>query len=296
MGDAYLLPSIAAVVLGGTSILGGRGSYLGTVAGVILITLLQSILSVMQMPEAGRQIIYGVVIVAMLLLYGRSAGEPLTRGRRRRHSAPDEHRSAPPAVVVMGVAGCGKSVVGKALAEALGGRFVEGDRLHPPENVARMASGQPLDRCDCAKAGSTPSAEQIAAPIGSGQGVVAACSALKRSYRDRLRGFAPGHRLHLSRRSIRRRAQATRRAAARATSCRQAWSTASSPSSKPPGADERALTLDATRPVADIRHELPWFCSAIRSYEIMPASLSGAALSGRSVSRSWPDQTIICSG
>jgi ribose transport system permease protein len=71
MGDAYLLPSIAAVVLGGTSILGGRGSYLGTVAGVILITLLQSILSVMQMEEFGRQIIYGVVIIAMLLFYGR---------------------------------------------------------------------------------------------------------------------------------------------------------------------------------------------------------------------------------
>ena len=72
MGDPYLLPSIAAVVLGGTSILGGRGTYLGTIAGVILITLLQSILSVMQIPEAGRQIIYGIVIVAMLLLYGRS--------------------------------------------------------------------------------------------------------------------------------------------------------------------------------------------------------------------------------
>lgn len=71
MGDAYLLPAIAAVVLGGTSILGGRGSYLGTIAGVILITLLQSILSVMQIAEFGRQIIYGVVIVAMLLLYGR---------------------------------------------------------------------------------------------------------------------------------------------------------------------------------------------------------------------------------
>ena len=54
------------------SILGGRGSYLGTVAGVILITLLQSILSVMQMPEAGRQIIYGIVIIVMLLLYGRA--------------------------------------------------------------------------------------------------------------------------------------------------------------------------------------------------------------------------------
>jgi ribose transport system permease protein len=73
MGDAYLLPAIASVVLGGASILGGRGSYSGTVAGVILITLLQSILSVVQMPEAGRQIIYGVVIIAMLLLYGRES-------------------------------------------------------------------------------------------------------------------------------------------------------------------------------------------------------------------------------
>jgi ribose transport system permease protein len=71
MGDAYLLPAIAAVVLGGTSILGGRGSYLGTIAGVILITLLQSILSVMQIAEFGRQIIYGVIIIGMLLLYGR---------------------------------------------------------------------------------------------------------------------------------------------------------------------------------------------------------------------------------
>jgi ribose transport system permease protein len=73
MGDPYLLPAIAAIVLGGTNILGGRGSYLGTVIGVILIVLLQSMLSVLQMPEAGRQIIYGVVIVAMLLVYGRGA-------------------------------------------------------------------------------------------------------------------------------------------------------------------------------------------------------------------------------
>ncbi len=75
MGDAYLLPSIAAVVLGGASILGGSGKYIGTVAGVILITLLQSILSVVQIEEAGRQIIYGVVIIAMLLLYGRQRRE-----------------------------------------------------------------------------------------------------------------------------------------------------------------------------------------------------------------------------
>ena len=71
MGDPYLLPSIAAVVLGGTSILGGRGTYLGTVAGVILITLLQSILSVVQIEEAFRQLIYGAVIIGMLLVYGR---------------------------------------------------------------------------------------------------------------------------------------------------------------------------------------------------------------------------------
>jgi ribose transport system permease protein len=71
MGDAYVLPAIAAVVIGGTNILGGRGSYLGTVVGVILIVLLNSVLSIMEMPEAGRQIIYGLVIILMLLVHGR---------------------------------------------------------------------------------------------------------------------------------------------------------------------------------------------------------------------------------
>ena len=72
MGNAFLLPAIAAVVLGGTHILGGRGRYVGTLIGVILIVLLNSVLSIMQMPEAGRQIIYGTVIIAMLLVYGRN--------------------------------------------------------------------------------------------------------------------------------------------------------------------------------------------------------------------------------
>ena len=71
IGEAYLLPAIAAVVLGGTSILGGSGRQSGTVVGTVLIVLLQSMLAVMQMPEAGRQIIYGLVIFGMLLLYGR---------------------------------------------------------------------------------------------------------------------------------------------------------------------------------------------------------------------------------
>lgn len=73
MGNAYLLPAIAAVVIGGTHILGGRGRFIGTVVGVILIVLLNSVLSIMQMPEAGRQIIYGLVIITMLLVYGRTA-------------------------------------------------------------------------------------------------------------------------------------------------------------------------------------------------------------------------------
>lgn len=71
MGNAYLLPAIAAVVIGGTRILGGQGRYAGTVVGVTLIVLLNSVLSIMQMPEAGRQVIYGCVIVGMLLVYGR---------------------------------------------------------------------------------------------------------------------------------------------------------------------------------------------------------------------------------
>jgi len=73
MGDPYVLPAIAAVVLGGTSISGGRGSYSGTIAGVIVITLLQSILSVVQVPEAARQIVHGAVLVALLLAHRRGS-------------------------------------------------------------------------------------------------------------------------------------------------------------------------------------------------------------------------------
>jgi ribose transport system permease protein len=83
MGDPYLLPTIAAIILGGTNVLGGRGKYTGTVAGVILITILQSMLSVVQpqryfvqlgldIPaDTFRQVVFGAVIIAMLLLYGR---------------------------------------------------------------------------------------------------------------------------------------------------------------------------------------------------------------------------------
>lgn len=72
MGEPFLLPAIAAVVVGGTSILGGSGKYLGTVAGVILIRLLDSALNIVQVPSAMRDITFGLVILAMLFLYGRA--------------------------------------------------------------------------------------------------------------------------------------------------------------------------------------------------------------------------------
>lgn len=73
MGDALLLPSIAAVMIGGASILGGSGLYLGTIAGVIIVTLLESVLSLLQIPQYGRNMVFGVVILVMLLFYGRGA-------------------------------------------------------------------------------------------------------------------------------------------------------------------------------------------------------------------------------
>jgi gluconokinase len=102
-----------------------------------------------------------------------------------------------PRVVVMGVSGCGKSTVGRLLADMQGLHYVEGDELHPPENVARMAAGIALTDAD--RHGWLQAvADQLANPTSHAGGVVVSCSALKRSYRDRLRMAAPGLRfVHL---------------------------------------------------------------------------------------------------
>jgi ribose transport system permease protein len=71
MGEAYVLAGVAAVVIGGTSILGGSGGYGGTIAGAIIVVLLQSTLAIAQVPEAGRNILYGLIILVMLFVYGR---------------------------------------------------------------------------------------------------------------------------------------------------------------------------------------------------------------------------------
>lgn len=96
-----------------------------------------------------------------------------------------------PVIVVMGVAGSGKTTIASALAEHLGVPFVEGDSLHPPANVKKMAAGMPLTDAD-----RWPWLEAIGARMeverASGHGVVMSCSALKRSYRDALRGCVAG--------------------------------------------------------------------------------------------------------
>jgi gluconokinase len=92
-------------------------------------------------------------------------------------------------VVVMGVSGSGKTVVGQALATALGWPFIEGDDFHPPANVAMMAAGTPLTDTD-----RWPwldrLADEVAATLERGGHAVLACSALKQSYRDRLAAAA----------------------------------------------------------------------------------------------------------
>lgn len=72
MGDPFLLPAIAAVVVGGTSILGGSGKYIGTIAGVIIIRLLDGALNIVQVSPAAKDVTFGLVILAMLFLYGRA--------------------------------------------------------------------------------------------------------------------------------------------------------------------------------------------------------------------------------
>lgn len=68
LGDAYVLSSVVVAVIGGTSLAGGQGSYVGVAAAAILITVLTSLLTTMQIGEAGRQIVFGCILIGFLLL------------------------------------------------------------------------------------------------------------------------------------------------------------------------------------------------------------------------------------
>jgi gluconokinase len=87
---------------------------------------------------------------------------------------------------MMGVCGSGKSLIGASLARALGIEFVEGDALHPPENVRRMAAGIPLTDDD-RQGWLLAIAARLREAKRAGVGLVVSCSALKRRYRDLLR-------------------------------------------------------------------------------------------------------------
>ncbi len=88
-------------------------------------------------------------------------------------------------VVVMGVSGCGKSLIGQTLATAIGANFIDGDSLHPAANIAKMSRGEPLNDTDRA-----PWLARVGETLRTDNTVVA-CSALKRAYRDQIRALAP---------------------------------------------------------------------------------------------------------
>lgn len=95
-------------------------------------------------------------------------------------------------IVLMGVAGCGKSSVGAALSDLLGIPYIDGDDLHPAANVEKMRAGHPLTDAD-----RWPWLDACAATLARGETILG-CSALKRAYRDRLRGAGGVTFVHLS--------------------------------------------------------------------------------------------------
>ncbi|WP_234414095.1 gluconokinase [Ideonella sp. A 288] len=155
-------------------------------------------------------------------------------------------------VVVMGVSGCGKSTLGKRLARALRIPFVEGDALHPPANVQRMAAGIALTDAD-RQGWLEALADRLRDARQADRGLVIACSALRRRYRDILRDGAADVRfvhLHgdpavLARRLARRRGH---------------YMPASLLPSQletlePPGPDEDAIAFDIRTPPGQITAE-----------------------------------------
>lgn len=85
-------------------------------------------------------------------------------------------------VIVMGVAGSGKSTVGEVLADRIGARFLDADSVHPAGNVAKMSAGEPLTDDD-----RWPWLRRLVDALAGDDRIVVACSALKRRYRDVLR-------------------------------------------------------------------------------------------------------------
>jgi gluconokinase len=155
----------------------------------------------------------------------------------------------PLAVVVMGVSGCGKSTVGRALAPHLRATFLDADDFHPPANVERMRAGVALTDAERA-----PWLDALAACLAQAaaadEPVVLACSALKRSYRDALRRGAPAlHLVHLTGSP----ALLAERIAARADHYMPPTLLPSQLATlEAPGTDERPIVLDVAAPMEEL--------------------------------------------
>jgi gluconokinase len=149
-------------------------------------------------------------------------------------------------IVVMGVAGSGKSVVGAALAQALGIGFCDADGLHPASNIAKMTGGLPLSDAD-----RWPWLDLVAAELVAHSPLVLACSALRRAYRDRIRAGAGGPVLFIHLTGPRE-VIAARLAARKGHFMPPALLDSQLATLEPPGAGEDHLEVDITRDLPEI--------------------------------------------
>lgn len=152
-------------------------------------------------------------------------------------------------LVIMGVAGCGKSTVGVALSERLGVPYIDGDDLHPQTNLDKMRQGVPLTDTD-----RWPWLDAVGQVLATRAPVIVGCSALKRAYRDRLRDAAgaPIRFIYLSG----SRAEISRRMADRDGHFMPLSLLDSQFAAlEPPGPDE-AMTVDIGQPIAQIVEDI----------------------------------------
>jgi carbohydrate kinase (thermoresistant glucokinase family) len=162
-------------------------------------------------------------------------------------------RAAPVVLVIMGVSGSGKTTLAEALVERLRWPLQEGDALHPPENVTKMAGGTPLTDTD-----RWPWLDRIAAWIdarlAAGESGIVTCSALKRAYRDRIIGARGGVRLVFL--FGERELIASRLGARRGHFMPPSLLASQLATLEPPGPEERPITLHAGPPPATLAEQV----------------------------------------
>ncbi|MCF3641791.1 gluconokinase [Rhizobium sp. TRM95111] len=147
-------------------------------------------------------------------------------------------------MLLMGVAGCGKSTVGVALAERIGAVYLDGDVLHPPENIAKMSRGEPLDDAD-RWPWLTLVGRSLAAPATP---LVVGCSALKRRYRDHIR-LEAGASVALIHLAGSRDLIAARMTARTGHFMPAALVESQYAALEPPGSDENTIDVDIDQPI-----------------------------------------------